>query len=213
MLERLADEKPGLAPRVLFIDHGRGRAVQEVVLGLPGGRRFKPAYLRWLAGLPREGATTSLSTHVARLTEEVSCLSAECEKAEDILAHLERVNGPHELPAVWVHGDFAPWNLRRMGGEKVTVIDWEDASPDGPPLYDLVHFYLIQDFLFGERRLGARSYRRAAQGYLAALGIVPALHDRLFELALSKSWTVAIKAGDTARAALISERLSRLPSR
>ncbi len=116
VLERLAVEKPGLAPHVLFIDHGGGRAVQEAVLGLAGGRRFKPAYLLWLAGLRREGATTSLSTHVARLTEEVSGLSAESEKAEDILAHLGRLDEPHELPAVLTDGEFEPWNLRLMGG-------------------------------------------------------------------------------------------------
>ena len=182
-------------------------------LAFPEAGRFKPAYLLWLAGLRREGATTSLGTHTARLTEEVSGLQIESEKAEDILARLGRLDDPHDLPAVWTHGDFAPWNLRRVDSEKIAVIDWEDASPDGPPLYDLVHFYLIQDFLFGERRLGSRSYRRAAQGYLAALGIVPALHDRLFELALSKSWMIAMKADDTARAAMICGRLSRLPLR
>ena len=97
---------------------------------------------------------------------------------------MERVlREPHELPAVWVHGDFAPWNFRRMDGEKIAVVDWEEASPDSLPLYDLVHFYLIQNFLFGERRLDPRSYRKAAQEYLKALGIDPVLHNRLFELA------------------------------
>ena len=211
VLERLADEKPGLAPRVIFIDRDNARAVQETVLGPAGGRRFKPAYLRWLVDLRREGATTSLSAQAARLAVEVAGLQIESEKAEDVLARLERVDGPHDLPAVWVHGDFAPWNFRWMDGEKIAVVDWEKASPDGPPLYDLVHFYLIQDFLFGERRLGARSYRKAAQGYLRALGIDPVLHNRLFELALCKSWTAAVKERETERAALISERLSQLP--
>ena len=127
---------------------------------------------------------------------------------------MERVlREPHELPAVWVHGDFAPWNFRRMDGEKIAVVDWEEASPDSLPLYDLVHFYLIQNFLFGERRLDPRSYRKAAQEYLKALGIDPVLHNRLFELALCKNWTAAVKARETERAALISERLSQLPLR
>ena len=157
-----------------------------------------------------DAPSTSL-TQAPRLAVEVAGLQIESEKAEDVLARLERVDGPHDLPAVWVHGDFAPWNFRWMDGEKIAVVDWEKASPDGPPLYDLVHFYLIQDFLFGEQRLDSRSYRQAARGYLQALGIDPTLHDRLFELALCKSWTVAVKAGETARAAMVGDRLSRLP--
>jgi hypothetical protein len=33
------------------------------------------------------------------------------------------------------HGDFAPWNIRRSGNQWM-VIDWEKASPYGPPLWD-----------------------------------------------------------------------------
>ena len=59
-------------------------------------------------------------------------------------------------------------------------------------------------------------WERAQRRWLAclkALGIDPVLHNRLFELALCKSWTAAVKARETERAALISERLPQLPLR
>jgi aminoglycoside phosphotransferase (APT) family kinase protein len=49
-----------------------------------------------------------------------------------------------QLPFVWQHHDFAPWNLFRSG-DKLTVIDWEfnrswDETRTGPPLCDLLYF-------------------------------------------------------------------------
>ena len=213
VLVRLAAEKPGLAPRALFVDREGGRAVQEVVRGRPSGRRFKPAYLRWLVGLRREGAATSLRSQATRLAEEITRICVPAQGADDVLRRLAKLDDPRSLPAIWTHGDFAPWNVRWLNGDNVAVVDWEEASPEGPLLYDLVHFHLIQDFLFGERRLGSRSCLQAARGYLDALGVDPALHDRLFELALCKSWTFALKEGERDRAAFISERLRELPLR
>ena len=40
------------------------------------------------------------------------------------------------------HGDFAPWNILRAEGGW-TLIDWEDASVDGEPFEDVLH-YLFQ---------------------------------------------------------------------
>jgi hypothetical protein len=48
------------------------------------------------------------------------------------------------LPLVWMHYDFAPWNLYRQGND-FTVIDWEfgrdwERDRAGPALYDLLYF-------------------------------------------------------------------------
>lgn len=49
-----------------------------------------------------------------------------------------------ELPLVWQHHDFAPWNLFGHG-DQLTVIDWEfnrawDETREGPALCDLLYF-------------------------------------------------------------------------
>jgi Ser/Thr protein kinase RdoA (MazF antagonist) len=43
-----------------------------------------------------------------------------------------------DLPIVWQHADFGPWNIYR-DGDDVSVIDWEIARR-GPALADLLYF-------------------------------------------------------------------------
>jgi glycosyltransferase involved in cell wall biosynthesis len=41
------------------------------------------------------------------------------------------------------HGDFAPWNLLLANDGQWTLLDWENASSDSSPFFDLFHF-LVQ---------------------------------------------------------------------
>lgn len=58
--------------------------------------------------------------------------------AEEV-SELTRVSAP--CPPGWrpMHGDMAPWNLRRMPGIGPVLFDWEHAAP-APPLADLVFY-------------------------------------------------------------------------
>jgi hypothetical protein len=47
------------------------------------------------------------------------------------------------------HGDFAPWNLFRTP-RGWTLIDWESATEDGPPFYDLLHYVVQAHALLGK---------------------------------------------------------------
>jgi len=40
-----------------------------------------------------------------------------------------------------IHGDFAPWNIRRIGEDSV-ALDWEDYDPIGPACWDLNYYNL-----------------------------------------------------------------------
>ena len=44
-----------------------------------------------------------------------------------------------ELPLVWEHRDFAPWNVLVDNGS-LRVLDWDSAEPQGLPLTDLIYF-------------------------------------------------------------------------
>lgn len=46
-------------------------------------------------------------------------------------------------PVCLLHGDFAPWNLRRNRRvETISAFDWEFGTPDGFPYIDLAYFIL-----------------------------------------------------------------------
>lgn len=47
-----------------------------------------------------------------------------------------------------MHGDLAPWNLRRTADGRLVLLDWEAAGV-GPPLADLVHWRLRTSGLTG----------------------------------------------------------------
>ncbi len=46
-----------------------------------------------------------------------------------------------KIPFHRVHGDFSPWNTLLHRG-RLTVIDWEDSTCCGLPLYDFVYFHI-----------------------------------------------------------------------
>jgi len=69
--------------------------------------------------------------------------------ASDLLEHLALLDRTLEFTSVWMHGDFAPWNIKV--NKQLVLIDWEDADANGLPLQDLLHFVLIQGYLFGKK--------------------------------------------------------------
>ncbi len=77
--------------------------------------------------------------------------------AQDLHAELEKavktiVNeiGDLILPSVLAHRDFAPWNIK-WNDSGIYVFDWEYATEEANPLYDFLHFRLIQKVLFSGR--------------------------------------------------------------
>jgi len=74
-------------------------------------------------------------------------LSAVLGEIEAALSDLPR---PPETPGHWrpMHGDFAPWNLRRLRDGSLALIDWEDAG-FGPPGADEVFYRATSAALWG----------------------------------------------------------------
>jgi thymidylate kinase len=68
-------------------------------------------------------------------------------EVEGALADLHR---PSDVPVHWrpMHGDFAPWNLRRVEGGGLVLIDWERAGW-GPPSADRVLYRATEAVLRG----------------------------------------------------------------
>ena len=53
-------------------------------------------------------------------------------------------------PLVSIHGDFAPWNTRIIGG-RLAVYDWEGFLPRAPVGWDLLRFIVMVEHLLRKR--------------------------------------------------------------
>ena len=91
--------------------------------------------------------TLSVARHTLAAPER---LEPECDRLrEHVLPHwpdapADLADALAAVPAVFQHGDLGSWNVvARPGG--FTVLDWEDAVLDAPPLWDL--WYLLADAL------------------------------------------------------------------
>jgi hypothetical protein len=84
----------------------------------------------------------TLPTRIANLPEPHPELSA---ALDDTLAVLE---GQRMASGV-MHGDFAPWNLRRRG-KTASAFDWEYGNLDAPAGLDEIHYRLQVGYLLGD---------------------------------------------------------------
>jgi hypothetical protein len=72
--------------------------------------------------------------------------------AADISDRLRRALDPAEVPDHWqpMHGDLAPWNLRRVGPRSLWLLDWDDAGW-GPPGADAAYYEATISLVRGRR--------------------------------------------------------------
>jgi hypothetical protein len=155
-----------------------GRAFITTSLLPPGASspRFSAAHREFLARLARlshKSARWSVQSAAERLRDRINAITQLLNpvlraKCDAILAEIELGMLPRTVPACFVHGDFAAWNLRIAGGQ-LYVFDWEYAEANGNPLQDFLHFHLI-----------ARATRRRSVGpaYMRSLLAAAARHGR-----------------------------------
>jgi len=65
------------------------------------------------------------------------------------------------------HGDCAPWNLLRTS-DGWALVDWEDALPEGPALFDLFHYVVQSHVLLGYPSGRAILRGVAGEGWIGA---------------------------------------------
>lgn len=160
-LTALAQEKSGIAPRVLFQDVLHGVAGQSVCPVRSSSRRLSGSLIDWLLNLKTQ-TQVSVRSEADRLCERLQSIR---EDASIDASWFAAYNWPHvsrmlqtltdstPLPSCWIHGDFAPWNFKRIAENKWIAIDWEEARQNGLPFYDLIHYCFIQAPL-PERHVG-----------------------------------------------------------
>jgi len=95
------------------------------------------------------------------------------------IAHPGLNTGDVMVSPVVLHGDFAPWNIRRSGDQWM-VIDWEEASTHGPPLWDLLHYEIHEEILVN------RSTTEKVRGRIQSLLQDPSLQNYLADCRASE---------------------------
>jgi hypothetical protein len=136
--------RPALTPRVLYA----GRLGDSFVLVQDAsgpmrrsGREPDVRHLQFLAELAAVPARSGTGSGAADMSACVTKLrAAGLPYYAHLLGRAVSVAGPllQDVSSVFVHGDFAPWNIRQVNGE-LLVYDWELAGA-GLPATDLFHF-------------------------------------------------------------------------
>lgn len=190
-LARLTELKPGIAPVPLFCNAAVGIATQAFMTGRPTHLALTPSHIRWLVDLALPGETICLQDEIAVRVATSKHLSLDahqqslCQQVLQCLQHIP------PLPAVVVHGDFAPWNLKWHPTQQTMIgLDWENARIPGPPLYDLVHFHFMQAMLFqGNKTLiPCLMQNPLIQDYLRALNLSETLLQPLMLFYFWEGW-------------------------
>ena len=151
--------------------------VQSPVMGAAAPPRLTPEHHVFLNGMESSGVKPATAT--ALVGNLAPRIAAAGDAAADLGPALRRVMmslGGCAAPSTCVHGDFAPWNLRRHK-HLLCSFDWEYGEMDGLPLVDETHHelqvgYLLKDWAVdqADQRLDelAAGHARFARGHAAA---------------------------------------------
>lgn len=125
-------------------------------------------------------STTSLAsaTWTSRQRARIAELGDAGKDLGELLDRCVELHGDHELSFGTSHGDWAPWNMRRIG-HRLGVWDWERSRDDAPVGIDLVHHHFQTAFHAADQSVadGLDAVRRLVPGQLGSLGIDGDHHD------------------------------------
>lgn len=107
------------------------------------------------------------------------------DRVDPVLSRLEDEHGGRALSFGTWHGDWAPWNMSRVGGT-LFIWDWERSADLVPIGLDAVHFFFQVHYQFGGRNVDASAVAalRRAAGQLRALGAADGTDRLLLSLYL-----------------------------
>lgn len=203
-LIRLEAERPDLpAPRALPLDsddvHG-----QTILRGHPSGRGFTARHADFLVALAGGGPI-----HLTGFAAALHQGPVAAQLPAPVLAWLGKVRG--QVPSVWVHGDFAPWNLLVDAAGQLAAFDWEEGQSDGLPVWDIAHFHVQQAFLFRESEspLARMEANQAYSRYLKAMALTGGQGRVLFGLYCLFGAERALADGQEAQAQFLLKQVEK----
>lgn len=173
MLKRLKAEKFNLAPQAFFLNSETKISTQQMIEGKASKKKFSNLHMSFLTSMRVPGSSISLRS-VAQIFDQADFENSKMEKTNLNLKEriVDFLNDATEFPTVWIHGDFAPWNLKIRPNGQLVAVDWESAETNGLPLFDLIYFHSIISQLF-ENKFMTTGFRENINTYLIELGIPP----------------------------------------
>jgi hypothetical protein len=148
----LEQKKPGIAPKPIFSDNVSGIATQEAIIGRTLGRKFTKKHWGIMEELIMSNSHTTVTAQSQKLLLKLSIMNGlELSTKNLLMCLLEESFDSSSLPIAFVHGDFAPWNIKKIRNDSLMVFDWEMADLSGLPLYDFFYFFLMQSYLFNDK--------------------------------------------------------------
>lgn len=154
---------------------GRAAIAQDAVRGKelnammsPGGfASFAPKVTHWLIALAGSPTPRPATTWEERLVfapiEELERDFSDLIPADFGERARRALSGFGDLPLVWEHRDFGPWNVVLEENGEPAAIDWEDAEPQGLPGLDLAYFLASAAFAIDGVPGGAQRVERALE--------------------------------------------------
>lgn len=155
------------APKLICKDSILGYTMQSVIGGKLSSRCLSPQHVDVLCELADASPlqTTSYGTLKAQLVKKYNTVRTHIESDFDEMGlnvleqYMNEYAEDFDIPVVFVHGDFAPWNIKLVQCDangrfpaQLVLIDWEDFKENGFPLWDLSHFCFLQAHLFEEKK-------------------------------------------------------------
>jgi hypothetical protein len=144
------------APDLLAVLPGLGAAAQKYVHGALPERGFRPEYLDLLCNLRLSGASLNLTDAAGAMESRLRPFADEMHRIAPGLLNrcLSCLDLDVGIPTMLVHGDFVPWNIRKISDSGYVLIDWEWADFAGLPMHDLLHFHFSESRLLDRGRGG-----------------------------------------------------------
>lgn len=135
---------------VLFQDKEQGIAAQSWMEGDSVSLEFSAERLELLTNFGSANGLVRLCDCRDELEAQTASLDLPIDRS--ILGRaLALLDVRDELRSCLEHGDFVPWNMRRLKGGQLTLIDWEWAVEEGFPWQDICHYFYLQDYLFQKK--------------------------------------------------------------
>jgi hypothetical protein len=144
----------GTLPEIVFSGHHHGLAIvgETVIEGEPfeaqskfnAACHYAKTAIDWLIELSARTVVPQPPVDMAASFQQLVNRFAEIYKPRSehqdyLTALVERIR-ENPPPAVFQHGDPGTWNLLVTPGAKVAFLDWENATENGIPIWDLLYF-------------------------------------------------------------------------
>jgi len=134
---------------ILFSDEAQGIAAQSWMEGENVPLELDSERLELLISFVSKGGSVRLADCREQLERQTASLDLPIEPSV-LHRALELLDVRDELRVCLEHGDFVPWNMRRLKDGRLILIDWEWAVEEGFPWQDVCQYFYLQDYLFGK---------------------------------------------------------------